>query len=87
MAFGQTNAGDVFPAFFVKETTLMSFDPFKQKVKPVEEGFESWKELFVKPYDKNSADPYTKLRIILMNGGRSRSYAAWNSNSKRNLPR
>ena len=46
----------------------MSFDPFKQKVKPVEEGFESWKELFVKPYDKNSADPYTKLRIILMNG-------------------
>ena len=46
----------------------MSFDPFKQKVKPVSEAFESWKELFVKPYDKDHVDPYTRLRIILMNG-------------------
>ena len=46
----------------------MSFDPFKQKVIPVCDAFECWKDLLVKPYDKRSADPYTKLRIILMNG-------------------
>ena len=46
----------------------MSFDPFKQKVRPVCDAFECWKDLLVKPYDKRSADPYTKLRIILMNG-------------------
>ena len=46
----------------------MSFDPFKQKVRPVCDAFECWKDLLVKPYDKHSADPYTKLRIILMNG-------------------
>ena len=46
----------------------MSFDPFKQKVKPVCDAFECWKDLLVKPYDKRSADPYTKLRVILMNG-------------------
>ncbi len=46
----------------------MSFDPFKQKTKPVCDAFECWKELLVKPYDKLKTDPYTKLRIILMNG-------------------
>ena len=46
----------------------MSFDPFKQKVKPVCDAFECWNDLLVKPYDKDAADPYTKLRIILMNG-------------------
>ena len=46
----------------------MSFDPFKQKVKPVCDAFECWSDLLVKPYDKDAADPYTKLRIILMNG-------------------
>lgn len=46
----------------------MSFNPFKQKVRPVCDAFECWKDLLVKPYDKNTADPYTKLRVILMNG-------------------
>lgn len=32
------------------------------------DAFECWKDLLVKPYDKNTADPYTKLRVILMNG-------------------
>jgi hypothetical protein len=27
-----------------------------------------WKELYPEPYDKNTTDPYTKTRIILMNG-------------------
>lgn len=31
-------------------------------------GFMNWKQLCEKPYDKNTVDPYTKIRIILMNG-------------------
>lgn len=46
----------------------MSFNPFEQKVKPVEKGLEGWDKLFVNPYDKDKADPFTKLRVILMNG-------------------
>ena len=46
----------------------MSFDPFKQKVKPVCDAFECWNDLLVKPYDKDAADPYPQLPIILMNG-------------------
>lgn len=46
----------------------MTFNPFEQKVKKVEDTFESWKDILVKPYDKTKTNPYTKLRIILMNG-------------------
>lgn len=46
----------------------MAFNPFKIKVKPVEEQFESWCEIYPRPYDKCEVDPYTKTRIILMNG-------------------
>lgn len=46
----------------------MTFNPFEQKAKPVCDAFECWKDLLVRPYDKKSTDPYTKLRIILMNG-------------------
>lgn len=34
----------------------------------VEEGFRDWKQLYEKPYDKKTVDPYTKIRVILMNG-------------------
>lgn len=46
----------------------MTFNPFEQKTKPVETTLENWKDIFVPHYDKNDTDPYTKLRIILMNG-------------------
>ena len=46
----------------------MSFNPFCEKPKKTDSIFMDWKELAPKPYDKNATDPYTKARIILMNG-------------------
>lgn len=43
-------------------------NPFNQRPTPIKEGFQSFCELYPKPYDKNTVDPYTKTRIILMNG-------------------
>ncbi len=45
----------------------MSFNPFKEKPEKLN-SFSNWKQLSPKPYDKNEADPYSKVRIILMNG-------------------
>ena len=46
----------------------MSFNPFKERGIPPEKQLRSWAELNVKPYDKNEVHPYTRARIILMNG-------------------
>lgn len=43
-------------------------NPFDWHPSPVSDGFESFKEMYPKSYDKNTVDPYTKCRIILMNG-------------------
>lgn len=43
-------------------------NPFKEKGQPVESLIKDWKALYPKAYDKNEVDPYTKTRIILMNG-------------------
>ena len=43
-------------------------NPFKEKPIPLEKAFQNWKELYPKSYDKREVDPYTKTRIILMNG-------------------
>ena len=43
-------------------------NPFKEKPIALEKSFQNWKELYPKPYDKREVDPYTKTRIILMNG-------------------
>ena len=43
-------------------------NPFDVKTKPVEENILDWKMMYPKPYNKKSVDPFTKLRIILMNG-------------------
>ena len=43
-------------------------NPFELKCKPVEKYFMDWNEMYPQPYDKRSTDPYTKCRIILMNG-------------------
>ena len=43
-------------------------NPFKEKPMPLEKAIQNWKEIYPKPYDKREIDPYTKTRIILMNG-------------------
>ena len=46
----------------------MSFNPFMEKPVPIEETFLNWNKLYPIPYCKETVDPYTKCRIILMNG-------------------
>ena len=46
----------------------MSFNPLEQAGIPVDEQFRNWSELNVTPYDKGTVDPYTRTRVILMNG-------------------
>ena len=43
-------------------------NPFEEKPQKIEKSFQSWKNVLVKPYDKQTVDPYTRLRVILMNG-------------------
>jgi len=43
-------------------------NPFELKPIKVEDGIMDWKTVYPKPYDKMTVDPYTKVRIILMNG-------------------
>lgn len=43
-------------------------NPFKEKSEAIDKAFECWKKSYPASYDKNEADPYTKTRIILMNG-------------------
>lgn len=46
----------------------MNTNPFKEKPIKMLDTFNSWSELYPRAYDKNETDPYTKCRIILMNG-------------------
>jgi len=46
----------------------MSFNPLEESGIPVEDQFRNWSELNVDPYDKIEVDPYTRARVILMNG-------------------
>ena len=43
-------------------------NPFEHKSKEVEQYFMDWQKMYPKPYNKNKVSPYTKTRIILMNG-------------------
>ncbi len=43
-------------------------NPFKNLPKDNKINYSSWNSIAVKPYDKNSTGPYTKTRVILMNG-------------------
>lgn len=43
-------------------------NPFKEKSISLLSSFQNWKGLYPKPYNKHEVDPYTKARIILMNG-------------------
>lgn len=43
-------------------------NPFEERARRVEDGLQSFSELYPRPYVKREVDPYTKTRIILMNG-------------------
>ncbi len=43
-------------------------NPFNDKGVDLDEAFMNWKQIYPNSYDKNSVNPYTKTRIILMNG-------------------
>ncbi|MDO9534455.1 MAG: hypothetical protein Q7J85_03780 [Bacillota bacterium] len=44
------------------------FNPFEEKPMPINDSIMDWKTMYPKPYSKQDVDPYTKVRIILMNG-------------------
>ena len=43
-------------------------NPFLEKPMNVDALFKDWSSIYPKPYNKDEVDPYTKTRIILMNG-------------------
>ena len=43
-------------------------NPFELRPQKADKIFTEWKKVLVKPYDKNTVDPYTRLRVILMSG-------------------
>jgi len=43
-------------------------NPFNMKPMLLEETLMNWRTLYPAPYDKHSVDPYTRTRVILMNG-------------------
>lgn len=43
----------------------MSFNSFNEKPMKYDETVMDWKGMYPKSYDKDTVDPYTKLRIIL----------------------
>ena len=46
----------------------MAFNPLEEKGIPIDKQLRNWSELAVAPYDKREVDPYTRCRIITMNG-------------------
>ena len=50
----------------MKKTT--NVNPFELESKNIEEYFMNWNEIYPKPYDKNKVSPWSKVRVILMNG-------------------
>ena len=46
----------------------MSFNPFDEKPVQLDQTFMDWCTLSPRPYNKETVDPYTKTRIVLMNG-------------------
>jgi hypothetical protein len=43
-------------------------NPFEQKAMKIEGGIMDWSTVYPTPYNKQTVDPYTKIRVILMNG-------------------
>jgi hypothetical protein len=49
-------------------TVPTSLDPWRERGVPLDKQFRSWRERIKAPYDKQDVDPYTRCRVILMNG-------------------
>ena len=47
---------------------MSNFNPFEERPMSIEKTFMNWCMMDPKPYNKYDTDPYTKTRIILMNG-------------------
>ncbi|MBQ8426196.1 MAG: hypothetical protein IJX16_00325, partial [Clostridia bacterium] len=45
-----------------------SMNPFNERPRAIVKSIQNWQQLYPKPYNKREVDPYTKTRIILMNG-------------------
>ena len=43
-------------------------NPFKEYARPADRIYMDWQKMYPKPYCKEEIDPYTRVRIILMNG-------------------
>lgn len=46
----------------------MGFNPLEEKGIPLDKQLRNWSELNVKPYDKRDVEPYTRTRVIALNG-------------------
>ncbi|QZH74211.1 MAG: hypothetical protein JY451_10945 [Erythrobacter sp.] len=46
----------------------MSFNPLKESGIPIDRQLRNWSELNTAPYDTRAVDPYTRCRVIAMNG-------------------
>lgn len=46
----------------------MGFNPLKERGTPFDKQVRNWSQLDVQPYDKTKVHPYTRCRIITMNG-------------------
>ena len=46
----------------------LSFTPLTEKGIPIDRQFRNWSELTSKPFDTREVHPYTRCRVILMNG-------------------
>jgi hypothetical protein len=46
----------------------MTFNPLDQKGIPLDRQLRNWRELNMEPLDADKADPYTRCRVITMNG-------------------
>lgn len=46
----------------------MGFNPLHERGIPLERQLRNWSELNVAPFDTRNVDPYTRCRVIFMNG-------------------
>ena len=46
----------------------MAFNPLEETGMPVADQFRNWRELNIDPFDTQEVHPYTRTRVILMNG-------------------
>ena len=43
-------------------------NPFNERPMDIEKALQNWEQMYPTPYNKRDVSPYTKTRIILMNG-------------------